>query len=499
MTDRQERYVGAPVRRKDDPRLLTGGGRYVDDQRLPRMLYIAFVRSLHAHAHVTKIALEAARCLPGVTAILTGEEVRELCKPYKGILLHYTGMKTGAMLPLAVDRVRYVGEPVVAIAATERAIAEDACDLVQVEYQPLPPLVDPEEAMRPGAPVIHAELGDNLMFETTLEAGEPEVTFRDAEHVYRQRFRSARHTGVTMEPRGLIASFEPATRAFILHIATQVPHMMQAVLADVLGLEEHRVRVITQDVGGSFGIKIHIYQDELATCCMALRLGRPVKFIADRQESFLTDIHARDQIVDVQVAATQAGILTGIRAKIIAPVGAYSAYPRTSVVEGGQVLRLLPGPYRVRHYAAHLQVVAQTLGITSQYRAVGHPIAAMVIEGMIEHIARDLNLDAAEIRRRNLIRQEDLPYTTCVGNVYDSGSHFESLTKLLEAADYQGLRDQQREARKAGRYLGIGLSCFIEITGPGPQFYGSAVPRSWPRTAPRFGLSRPAKSPPSLG
>ncbi|MFQ5839787.1 MAG: xanthine dehydrogenase family protein molybdopterin-binding subunit [Candidatus Methylomirabilales bacterium] len=456
----------------EDPRLLTGAGQFVDDLRLPRMVHVAFVRSPHAHARITAISVERAGRLPGVVAILTGEEAQKLCKPHRGILLHYKGMKTGPMMPLAVDRVRYAGEPVIAVAATERAVAEDACDLIQLEYQPLPALLDPEEAVRPEAVLIHEELGDNIIYETTLEGGTPDVAFREADRVYRQVFRSGRHTGVPIEPRGLVASFEPPTRAFTLWISSQVPHMMQAILADLLRLEEHRVRVITPDVGGSFGIKIHIYQDDLAACCLALRLGRPVKFIADRRESFLSDIHARDQTVTVDVAAKRDGTLTGMRAKIIAPVGPYSAYPRTSVVEGGQVLRLLPGPYRIRNYSGHLQVVAQNLGITSQYRAVGHPIAATVTEAMLEIIARDLKLDPVEVRRRNLIRREEFPYASCTGNVYDSGSYLESLENLLQAADYSGLRREQAEARTAGRYLGIGLSSFVEITGPGAQFYG---------------------------
>ncbi len=464
--------VGSRVKRLDDPRLLTGRGRYVDDLSLPRMVHVAFVRSPHPHARVVGIDLEAARGAPGVVGLLDGAGAARLCRPYRGVLLHYQGMKTGAMLPLAGERVRCVGEPVVAVAATEGALAEDAAARVRVEYEPLPAALDPDAALAPGAPLIHPELGDNLIYATSLRAGDVEAAFRAAPRVWERTFRTGRHTGVPLEPRGLVADFEPATRALTVWMSTQVPHMMQAVLAELFGLDDHRVRVVAPDVGGSFGIKIHVYQDDMAAVALAIALGRPVKWVAGRRESFLSDIHAREQTIRVEVAAEEDGTLTAMRAAITAPVGPYSAYPRSSVVEGGQVLRLLPGPYRLRHYEATLRVVAQNKVVTSQYRAVGHPIAAAVTEGMLELIARDLGIDPAEIRRKNLVRPEELPYTSAAGNVYDSGSYLAALERLLEAAQYAALRREQAAARAAGRALGIGLACFLELTGPGAQFYG---------------------------
>ena len=464
------RHVGARLKRPDDPRLLTGRGRYLDDLTLPRMAHVAFVRSPHAHAAIAGVECDAARLCPGVLAVLTGPEAARLCKPYRGVLLHYAGMKTGAMLPLATDRARYVGEPVVAVAAESRALAEDAAARVVVRYEPLPAVLTPEQARE--RPPIHADLPDNVIYETRLAAGDPTAAFAAAPHVYRRRFTTGRHTGVPMEPRGLVADFDPSTRALTLWISTQVPHMMQAVVADLFGLPEQRVRVIAPDVGGSFGIKIHVYQDDMAAVALALLLGRPVKFVATRHESFLSDIHAREQRIDVEVAAEADGTLTAIRAAITAPVGPYSAFPRSSVVEGGQVLRLLPGPYRIRHYEATLAVLAQNKVVTSQYRAVGHPIAAAVTESMVDVVARDLGLDPADVRRRNLVRPEELPYTSAAGNVYDSGSYQAALERLLEAAGYAALRREQAAERAAGRHVGIGLSCFIELTGPGAQFYG---------------------------
>ena len=462
-------HVGASLKRLDDPRLLTGRGRYVDDITLPRMVHVAFVRSPHAHATVERVDVDAARKSPGVVAILTGADTARLCKPYRGILQHYRGMKTGAMLPLAVERVRCVGEPVVGIAAETAAAAHDAMAGVSVTYAPLPAALTPDSAT---APLIHPELGDNLIYETRLSGGDPDAAFAAAPSVFKRRFTTGRHTGVPMEPRGLVADFEPATRALTVWISTQVPHMMQAVLADLFGLPEHRVRIIAPDVGGSFGIKIHVYQDDLAAVALAIVLGRPVKFVATRRESFVSDIHAREQTIDIEVAADRDGVVSAMRARITAAVGPYSAYPRSSVVEGGQVLRLLPGPYRVRHYDGSLRVVAQNKVITSRYRAVGHPIATAVTESMLDLIARDLHLDPAEVRRRNLIRPQELPYTSATGNVYDSGSYHAALERLLEAAKYDDLRRQQAAARAQGRHVGIGLSCFIELTGPGAQFYG---------------------------
>ncbi len=466
------RHVGSRAKRPDDPRILTGRGRYVDDLILPRMVQVAFVRSVHAHARLGRVGVGAARRAPDVVGVLTGAEAARLCKPYRGVLAHYRGMKTGAMQPLAVERVRYVGEPIVAVAATSRAAAEDAARRVAVEYEPLPAVLDPGTALAPGAPLIHEALGDNLIYETRLTAGDVAGALAAAHRVYTREFTIGRHTGVPVEPRSLVADYEPSTRALTLWISSQVPHMMQAVLAELFSLPEQRVRVIAPDVGGSFGIKIHVYQDDLAACALAQVLGRPVKWVATRRESFLTDIHARDQSVRVEVAAAADGTLTGMRAEITAAVGPYSAYPRSSVVEGGQVLRLLPGPYRLRNYDATLRVVAQNKAITSQYRAVGHPIATAVTESMVELIARDLGLDPAELRRRNLVRPDELPYASAGGNVYDSGSYHAALETLLEAGGYDALRGEQRAARAAGRAVGIGLSCFVELTGPGAQFYG---------------------------
>jgi carbon-monoxide dehydrogenase large subunit len=469
---REGRTVGQPVKRVEDGRLLVGQGRFVDDLHLPRMVHAAFVRSPHAHARILGVNAHRAAAAPGIVAVLAAEEAARLCRPWRGILTDYTGMKTALQYPLALGRVRYVGEPVVAIAAADRYLAEDACDLVEIDYEPLPPVVDPEAAMRPDAPVIHEELGDNFIYRGGFDRGEVDQAFTRAHRVYRDRFVIGRQTCVALEPRSLVAAYEPRDRSLTVWISSQVPHMMQAIFARILGLPEQKIRVIAPDVGGSFGLKIHCYSDDVAACLLALKLGRPVKWVADRLESFATDIHCREHLVDVEAAVSEDGAVLGLRSRAITGVGPWSCYPRSSVVEGNQVIRLLTGPYRIKNYRAELSVVAQTKALMSQYRAVGHPIASMVMEAILDRAARDLRLDPVEIRRRNLVRRDELPYTTAFGYVFESGSYLESLELAVDKGGYARWREEQARARGEGRHLGIGLSCFIELTAPG-SFYGS--------------------------
>ncbi|HYU16008.1 MAG TPA: xanthine dehydrogenase family protein molybdopterin-binding subunit, partial [Candidatus Acidoferrum sp.] len=466
------RTVGQPVKRVEDGRLLVGQGRFVDDLHLPRMVHAAFVRSPHAHALIRGVDVRRAAALRGVVAVLTAEEAARLCRPWRGILTDYTGMKSALQYPLALDRVRYVGEPVVAIAAPDRYLAEDACDLVEIDYEPLPPVVDPEAAMLPDAPVIHEELGDNIIYRGGFDKGEVDQAFARAHRVYRDRFVIGRQTCVALEPRSLVAAYEARDRSLTVWISSQVPHMMQAIFARILGLPEQKIRVIAPDVGGSFGLKIHCYSDDVAACLLAMKLGRPVKWVADRLESFATDIHCREHLVDVEAAVSEDGAVLGLRSRAITGVGPWSCYPRSSVVEGNQVIRLLTGPYRIKNYRAELSVVAQTKALMSQYRAVGHPIASMVMEAILDRAARDLGLDPVEIRRRNLVRTDELPYTTAFGYVFESGSYLQSLELAVDKGGYARWREEQARARGEGRHLGIGLSCFIELTAPG-SFYGS--------------------------
>jgi len=470
-------YIGRSVVRPQTARLVAGRGTYTDDVAVPRLLHAAFVRSPHAHARIAAIDTTEAAALAGVVAVVTGREMAGRCEPWVGVLRNYAGMKSAPQYPLAVDRAVWQGEPVVAVVAESRALAEDGCARVRVTWEPLPPVVDPEAALAPGATVIHPELGDNLVLETRVKAGDVDAAFRSADAVYRETFDTGRHTVVSLEPRVVLADYDPADETLTVYHSGQAPYMLHDILSRHLRIPEHRVRVINKDVGGSFGLKIHTYPDEIATCALAVMLGRPVKFLADRVESFQTDIHSRDHRVTAEVAVRRDGTILGMRLDDLAPVGPYSMYPRSSVVESGQVLRTTPGPYRFRDYEARGRVVFQNKTPMSQYRAVGHPVAALVMEAMVDRVARELELDPVEVRRRNLLTADMYPYTGPSGLFFERLSHHESLDAVLDLAGYRALCAERDRLRARGVYRGLGLCVFIDLTVPGAQTYGTGGAR----------------------
>jgi carbon-monoxide dehydrogenase large subunit len=470
-------YIGRSVVRPQTARLVAGRGVYTDDIALPHLVHVAFVRSPHAHARIAAIDVAEARTLPGVLAVVTGPEMAPLCEPWVGVLLNYAGMKSAPQYPLAIDKAVWQGEPVVAVVAESRALAEDGCGRVRVTWEPLPPVVDAEAALAPDAPLIHPQLGDNLVLEARINAGDVDAAFAGAHAVYRDTFETGRHTVVSLEPRIIVADYEPSEGTLTVYHSGQAPHMMHDIVARHLRLPEHRVRVVNKDVGGSFGLKIHVYPDEMATCALAIMLGRPVKFLADRVESFQTDIHSRDHRVTAEVAVDPDGTILAMRLDDLAPVGAYSMYPRSSVVESGQVLRTTPGPYRVRHYAARGRVVLQNKTPMSQYRAVGHPVAALVMEAMVDRVARELGLDPVDVRRRNLLTAGMYPYTAPTGLFFEKLSHEESLEQVLALADYPARCRERDELRARGVYRGLGLCVFIDLTVPAAQTYGTGGAR----------------------
>jgi carbon-monoxide dehydrogenase large subunit len=465
-------YIGRSVVRRETGRLLAGRGTYVDDIRLPRMTHVVFVRSPHAHARIVSIDVAAARALPGVVAIVTGEELARICEGWVGTLAHFAGMKSATQHALAVAKACWQGEPVVAVVAESRALAEDAAARVVIAWEPLTPVTDPETALDAATPVIHPELGDNLAFALELASGDVERAFGEADAVFSDTFRMGRHTGVTLEPRAILADFDPAERRLTVYHSFQAPNMMQDILARHLRLPEHDVRVICRDVGGSFGIKVHIYPDEMATCALSRMLGRPVKFVADRLESFQSDIHAREHRVRADIAVKRDGTILGMRLDDLTGIGPYSVYPRTSAVEGNQTVRLTPSVYRFRDYAASLRVVLQNKTPMCQYRAVGHPIAFAVMEGMVDRVARELGLDPVEVRRKNLVTADMFPHTSPTGYFFERLSLEESLEKLLAISDYADLCAERDSLRARGVYQGLGLCAFVELTTPGPAFYG---------------------------
>lgn len=472
ILDRPNSYIGRSVPRPNARRLLAGRGQFSTDINLPRMVHVAFARSPYAHARITSIDTEAARQAPGVVGVFTGDDIAEVCQPWVGTLEHFAGMKSAPQYPLARNVARWQGEPVVAVVAHTRAQAEDALELLLIEYEELPAVTDPETALDSETPLIHPELGDNLVFSSTVETGDIERAFTEADLVVEDEFHFGRHTGVTLEPRVVVADYDPSEEQLTAYHGTQTPYQMQDVYARHLGLAEEKVRVVAKDIGGAFGIKLHVYGEEMTTCALSVLLKRPVKWVADRLESFVSDIHARDHRVRARLALTKDGRILGYDVDDLTGVGAYSVYPRTSAVEGNQVIRLVGAPYTQQHYRAVLKVVLQNKNVMSQYRAVGHPVAFVVTESLVDKAAAELDIDPAELRARNYIPDDAYPYTTASGYTYEGLSLQRSLEKLREMIDYDALRDEQSQLRKRNIYRGIGFGTFVEITAPGPAFYG---------------------------
>jgi carbon-monoxide dehydrogenase large subunit len=473
LFDRPNRYIGQPSPRADAARLLQGRGRFVDDVTLPRMVHAAFVRSPHAHARILSIDTDDGRAMPGVVAIYTGADLAAHVTPYVGVLTHMAGLRSAPQHPLAIDVARWQGEPVVMVIATSRALAEDACELVMVDYDPLPAVLDTEGALAPDATLVHPDFKSNLAWERHVTAGDIDAAFaQPGVRIVEREFRFGRHTGVTLETRGTVCDFDPSEQKLTVHYSGQAPHMMQVIFARHLDLAEENVRVISNDVGGSFGIKIHTYGDEIATAVAARLLRRPVKFIADRFESFVTDIHARDHLLRARLGVTDSGTIVGIDIDDMTGIGPFSMYPRTSAIECNQVLNLTGAPYVLENYRARGRVVFQNKVLSCQYRAVGHPIAMAVADGLVEDAARLIGMDPVALRLRNLMADDSYPRTSATGMKLDDLSHQAALRKLVQIMDYDALRADQIAARAKGIYRGIGFVSLVEVTNPSPMFYG---------------------------
>jgi aerobic carbon-monoxide dehydrogenase large subunit len=472
VLDRPNSYIGKTVPRPNLDRLTQGRGQYVSDIELPRMAHVVFLRSPHAHARIISIDGAAAKRMPGVIAVVTGQELLSVITPWVGVLSHLKGLKSAPQHAIAIDRVCWQGEAVAAVVATGRALAEDAAEAIAVEYEELDAVTDMRTALDPKTPVIHASLGDNLAFERVHDAGAVDRAFAEADEVVEAEFVFGRHTGVTLEPRAVVADWNVAEERLTIYQGTQAPHMVQNIAALHLGLEERQVRVVCKDVGGSFGIKVHIYADEMATYALSKLLRRPVKFVADRVESFNTDIHARDHRCKGKIGVKRDGSITAFEIDDLTGIGPYSMYPRTSAIEANQVVNLVGGPYVTKNYRARARVVFQNKNVMCQYRAVGHPIACSVTEGLVDLAAMKIGLDPVEIRRRNLIADDSYPCASPAGLRFELLSHHASLNKLLAMMDYDRLRAEQAELRKRNIQRGIGIASFIEVTNPSAAFYG---------------------------
>jgi len=487
-----DRLFGARVRRKEDPRFLTGRGQYTDDVRVTGTVYASFVRSPHPHARIRNIDLSAASAHPGVVTVYTGKDLADA--GVNGIPVGWLlpGLKPSNHHAIAVDEVRYVGEAVAVIIADTAYTARDAAELAIVDYDPLPAVADAEQALAQGAAVVRDSASDNVSFRWEIgDAAATDAAFSGAPTVVRQRLVNQRLIPVAIEPRACLATYVRATDELTLWVTSQNPHVHRLIMgAFVLGVPEHKFRVISPDVGGGFGSKVFVYPEEVVIAWLARKLERPVRWTAERRESFMTDSHGRDHITDAEMAFDAKGRIVGLRVNTLANLGAHLTL-FAPAIPTYLYATLLSGQYRIP--AIHAQVTGVFTHTTpvDAYRGAGRPEACYLIERMVDLGARQLGLDPAELRRRNFIGPDQFPYQTPVALQYDSGNYEPALDRALAMVDYKNFRSEQERLRKQGRYLGVGLSSYIEACGLAPSqvvgqlgsqagLYESAVVRVYP-------------------
>src|SRR5919205_2116315 len=460
-----ENYVGKRVKRTEDPRLIRGLAHYVDDIALPGTLHVAFVRSIYAHARITGIDTAAALEVPGVVAVYTGKDVADKigAVPCASALPE---LKVPDHRVLATDKVYFVGHPIAAIVATDRYAARDAVDLVMVDYEELPVVTDVEEAAA-GGPVIHEAFSDNIAYKLTSGEGDIDAAFAAADRTVKQRVLHNRLAPVAMEPRGVLARYFPGEEELTLWSSTQIPHLMRTQVALMIGIPENRLRVITPEVGGGFGSKLNVYAEEALLGWISMQLGRPVKWIETRRENIQATIHGRGQVGEIEIGCKLDGTVTGIRYNVFADLGAYHQLltPAIPTLTG----LMLSGSYKIPAIQINVTGVFTNKMSTDAYRGAGRPEATYVVERVMDVIARELNLDPVEVRRKNFPKQNEFPFATATGLMYDSGNYDAALDKALDAVNYKKLREEQKAARAQGRLLGIGLSSYVEICALGPS------------------------------
>lgn len=450
-------------RRIEDPPLLAGRGSFLDDLEVPGALHAAFVRSPHAHARILRIDVAPAVRAPGVHLVLAGRDLATRM-PTRIATPGYLHVER-TLLP--TDRVRFVGEPIALVVADDAYLARDAAELVEADFEPLPAHPDEASALADGATLLHDGAAGNLLFDRAFEsAPDVDAAFASAAVVIRVGIRHPRVTGLAIENRGAVAA--PSRDGSVtVWSSTQSPHTLKTAICDCLGLAPERVRVVVPDVGGGFGAKAQIYPEEIAVAAAAIRLGRPVKWTEDRLENLAAASHARDTSVDAEVAASADGVITAIRADVACAAGAFGVHPYGPILEPMGTATMIPGPYVVAAYRYRARAVATNASPVGAYRGVGMVTATLVHERLIDELARELDLDPAEVRRRNLIPSDAFPYQSPAGHQYDSGAPRECLERALELAEYDGLRNEQRRARSDGRLTGIGIACYTEYTGMG--------------------------------
>lgn len=460
------RLIGAPIKRREDPRLIQGLSHYVDDIKLVGTLHCTFVRSDYAHADIKSINTEAAENLSGVVKVITGKDIEGKIGSIP-CAAEIEGLKVPDHPALAVGRVRFVGEPIAAVVATDPYIARDALDLIEVEYEELPVVVDMDKAIEPDSAVIYEEFGDNIAFTMPLDAGDVDTAFAEADHVVSQRFVNQRLIPNAIEPRGVLAEYLPGEGTLTVWSSTQVPHHLKTILSLLLDFPEQLVRVIAPEVGGGFGSKLNVYPEEAVVAYLAIQLRKPVKWIEKRTESFTTTIHGRDQVDYVDMAVKNDGTITGIRAKLLANMGAYHQL-LTPIIPVLTFL-MIPGAYKIPNVKLDLIGVFTNKMATDAYRGAGRPEATHIIERMVDLAAQKLGMDPKDIRFKNFPQPDEFPFEVPTGVIYDSGNYQESFNKALGIVNYDDLRAQQAELRQQGRYMGIGIATYAEICGMGPS------------------------------
>ena len=479
------RYFGAAVRRREDPRFLRGEARFVDDVTLPGMLHAAFLRALHAHARIVAIRTEAARALPGVAAVFAFRDLERWMKPLPvfgapppGLAAAITfDLRQAPQWALCRDRARYVGEAVVMVVAESRAAAADALDRIEVAWEPLPPVVDMTQAAVPGSPLVHPEWGTNVAIAFTHSIGDPDAGFARAAVVVSETLRIQRYVGMPLEGRGVVAHWDRRDGTLTTWNSTQVPHFVQQGLIGALGLPPHKIRVIAPDLGGGFGTKASGYAEDALVPIAAKVLGRPVKWIEDRREHMSAAAHARHQTHAISLAASRDGTILGLRDRISIDLGAYNVW---GVVLPYNTVAHLIGPHRIKDMRVDVHGVVTNKTPNAPYRGAGRPETVFAMDRILDCLARELRLDPADLRRRNYIRADELPYDFGMpyrdGNplVYDTGDFPAALEQALAAAGYKEFRSEQGRLRAQGVYRGIGISGYVEGTAIGP-FEGATV------------------------
>ena len=469
------RIFGSGIRRREDPRLITGTAAYTDDITLPNMVHAAMVRSPYAHAKITRIDTTNAAGAPGVLAVYTGADTEGALQPVPcAWLLPDSDLKVAGYPCIATDVVRYTGDIVAVVVAENNYQAYDAMELVEVDYEPLPTTVDPEKATKDGAPQLHPDIPGNQAFHWTVAGGDVDQAFADAEVLVTDRIRQQRLIPNAMEPRAAVAHYTQATGELTLWNTTQNPHILRFVCSGVTGISEDKLRVIAPEVGGGFGSKIAAYPGDFITVFCSKKLGLPVKWTETRSEGYIATTHGRDHVQEVELAGRKDGTITGLRCTVHAGMGAYlsTAAPGIPTILHGL---MLSGCYNIPAIKEDVYGVYTNTVPVEAYRGAGRPEATFMIERLVDLFAAELKMDPVEVRRKNFIPRFEDGHDTVTGLTYDSGDYPAALTKALDHVDYAGLRAEQAKARENNRYLGVGVSSYVEIFGLGPSQVAGAV------------------------